>query len=155
MKDAEQPVLVVGTSAVDVGVDFKIHLLIFESSDSATVTQRLGRLGRHPGFKVYTAFILIPGHTPWVMARLREKLSPNQEVTRETLASAIASAFDPPKEFEKYRQRWGALQAQGMFSRMTQENRKVSELVRDRMTEDLQRVYSQDLESARKQWFAR
>ena len=154
LKDAEQPVLVVGTSAVDVGVDFKIHLLIFESSDSATVTQRLGRLGRHPGFKVYKAFILIPGHTPWVMARLQEKLSPDQEVTRETLASAIADAFDPPKEFEKYRQRWGALQAQGMFSRMTQENKKVSELVRDRMTEDLQRVYSQDLKSTHKQWFA-
>jgi CRISPR-associated endonuclease/helicase Cas3 len=31
----------VGTSAVDVGVDFRIHLLIFESSDSATVVQRL------------------------------------------------------------------------------------------------------------------
>ncbi|MHC5856967.1 type I-D CRISPR-associated helicase Cas3' [Nostoc sp.] len=154
LKDAEAPVLVVGTSAVDVGVDFKIHLLIFESSDSATVMQRLGRLGRHPGFNAYTAFILVPGHTPWVMARLQEKLSVNQRVTRDSLADAIATAFDPPKEFEKYRQRWGALQAQGMFSRMTQENRKVSQVVRDRMTEDLQRVYSQDLESARKQWFA-
>lgn len=154
LKDSQQPVLVVGTSAVDVGVDFKIHLLIFESSDSATVMQRLGRLGRHPGFDVYTAFILMPGHTPWVMARLQEKLSPNQTVTRDILADAIACAFDPPKEFEKYRQCWGAKQAQGMFSRMTQENAKVSQLVRDRMTEDLQRIYSQDFESARKQWFA-
>ncbi|QSJ20199.1 type I-D CRISPR-associated helicase Cas3' [Nostoc sp. UHCC 0702] len=154
LKDAEQPVLVVGTSAVDVGVDFKIHLLIFESSDWATVMQRLGRLGRHAGFNTYKAFILIPGHTPWVMARLQEKLSPNQTVTRDSLADAIACAFDPPKEFEKYRQRWGALQAQGMFWRMTQENAKVSKMVRDRMSEDLQRVYSQDFESARKQWFA-
>lgn len=154
LKDAEQPVLVVGTSAVDVGVDFKIHLLIFESSDFATVMQRLGRLGRHPGFNAYKAFILVPGHTPWVMAKLQDKLSSNQTVTREILAEAIAYAFDPPKEFEKYRQRWGALQAQGMFWRMTQENRKVSEIVRDRMTEDLQRVYSQDFESACKQWFA-
>jgi CRISPR-associated endonuclease/helicase Cas3 len=154
LKNATQPVLVVGTSAVDVGVDFKIHLLIFESSDSATVTQRLGRLGRHPGFNAYQAFILVPGHTPWVMARLQDKLSPNQTVTRDILADAIAYAFDPPKEFQKYRQRWGALQAQGMFSRMIQENKKVSQYVRDRMTEDLQRVYSQDFESARKQWFA-
>jgi CRISPR-associated endonuclease/helicase Cas3 len=156
LKDADQPVLVVGTSAVDVGVDFKIHLLIFESSDSATVMQRLGRLGRHPGFNAYTAFILVPGHTPWVMARLQEKLSPNQIATRDILADAIAYAFDPPKEFEKYRQCWGAKQAQGMFSRMTQtqENKKVSQLVRDRMKEDLQRIYSQDFESLRKQWFA-
>ncbi|KOP24636.1 CRISPR-associated protein Cas3 [Hapalosiphon sp. MRB220] len=153
LQNAQQPVLVVGTSAVDVGVDFKIHLLIFESSDSATVMQRLGRLGRHPGFNTYTAFILIPCHTPWVMARLQEQLSEYQTVTREILADAIAHAFDPPKEFEQYRQRWGALQAQGMFARMTQENKKVSELVRAKMTADLQRVYSQDLDSARKQWF--
>lgn len=154
LKDAKQPVLVVGTSAVDVGVDFKIHLLIFESSDSATVTQRLGRLGRHPGFNTYTAFILIPGHTPWVMARLQEKIGFQETVTRDILALAIACAFDPPKEFENYRQRWGALQAQGMFWRMTQENRKVSEIVRQSMTEDLQRLYSQDFKSAHKQWFA-
>lgn len=152
LKDAEQPVLVVGTSAVDVGVDFKIHLLIFESSDSATVMQRLGRLGRHPGFSAYTAFILVPGHTPWVMARLQDKLSSNQTVTRDILADAIAYAFDPPKEFEKYRQCWGAKQAQGMFSRMTQENAKVSQLVRHRMTEDLQRIYSH-IESVRGYWY--
>ncbi len=154
LKNAEKPVLVVGTSAVDVGVDFKIHLLIFESSDSATVMQRLGRLGRHPGFNAYTAYILIPSHTPWVMARLQEKLNPNARVTRDSLADAIAFAFDPPKEFENYRKSWGALQAQGMFWRMTQENAKVSKMIRDRMTEDLQRVYSQNFESARKQWFA-
>jgi CRISPR-associated endonuclease/helicase Cas3 len=154
LNNAETPVLVVGTSAVDVGVDFKIHLLIFESSDSATVMQRLGRLGRHPGFNAYTAYILIPSHTPWVMARLQEKLNPNARVTRDSLADAIAFAFDPPKEFENYRKSWGALQAQGMFWRMTQENAKVSKMIRDRMSEDLQRVYSQDFESARKQLFA-
>ncbi len=153
LKDAQQPVLVVGTSAVDVGVDFKIHLLIFESSDSATVMQRLGRLGRHPGFNAYTAFILMPNHTPWVMARLQEKLNPNQTVTREIIEDAISYAFEPPKEFDKYRHCWGALQAQGMFSRMTQENGKVSQLVRERMTEDLQRVYSQSIKSARCFWY--
>ncbi|MDH6067579.1 type I-D CRISPR-associated helicase Cas3' [Chrysosporum ovalisporum APH033B] len=154
LKNATQPVLVVGTSAVDVGVDFKIHLLIFESSDSPTVTQRLGRLGRHPGFNTYTAFILIPSHIPWVMAKLQQKLTSEQTVTRDILTDAITHAFDPPKEFKKYRQRWGLLQAQGMFYRMTKENAKVSQPIRHRMTEDLQRIYSQDFESARKQWFA-
>lgn len=154
LKDAKQPVLIVGTSAVDVGVDFKIHLLIFESSDSATMVQRLGRLGRHPGFSAYTAFILVPGHTPWVMAKLQEKLNPGQSVERRELTDIIGYAFDPPKEFDEYRKRWGALQAQGMLTRMSQENAKVSQIVRDRMTEDLQRVYPQNLESARKQWFA-
>lgn len=152
LKDADQPVLVVGTSAVDVGVDFKIHLLIFESSDSATIVQRLGRLGRHPGFSAYKAFILVPGHTPWVMARLQEKLSSSQSVERGELADAIAYAFDLPKEFDEYRQRWGALQAQGMLWRMSQENAKVSQQVRDRMTEDLQRVYGENFPSIQNLW---
>lgn len=154
LKNSPQPVLVVGTSAVDIGVDFRIHLLIFESSDGATVIQRLGRLGRHPGFSKYTAFILIPGHTPWVMARLQDKLSPDQTVERSELQEAIASAFEPPKEFEKYRQRWGALQAQGMLWCMSQENAGVNQSIRDRMAEDFQRVYAQNMESARKQSFA-
>jgi len=41
--------LVVGTSTIDVGVDFKINFLIFESADSGNFIQRLGRLGRHQG----------------------------------------------------------------------------------------------------------
>ncbi|MFM7366599.1 MAG: helicase-related protein, partial [Sphaerospermopsis kisseleviana] len=40
LENSQQPVLIVGTSAVDVGVDFRIHLLIFEASDSATFIQR-------------------------------------------------------------------------------------------------------------------
>lgn len=152
LKDAKQPVLIVGTSAVDVGVDFKIHLLIFESSDSATMVQRLGRLGRHPGFSAYTAFILLADRTPWVMAKLQEKLSLGQSVERSELTDVIAYTFDPPKEFDEYRKRWGALQAQGMLTRMSQENAKVSQIVRDRMTEDLQRVYPQSIKSVCGYW---
>lgn len=154
LKEATQPVLVVGTSAVDVGVDFRIHLLIFESSDSATVVQRLGRLGRHSGFRTYKAFVLLPDHTPWVMARLSEKLESGQKVERSLLQDAIAYAFDPPREFQEYRNHWGAVQAQGMFSCMSVENALVMRSLRERMTEDLQRVYNQNLESARKHWFA-
>lgn len=149
LQEAQHPVLVVGTSAVDVGVDFRIHLLILQSSDSATVVQRLGRLGRHPGFTTYNAFILLPDHTPWVMARLQEQLESGQTVERSLLLDAIASAFDPPQVYQDYRNRWGALQAQGMFSQMG----KVMASVRDRMSEDLQRVYPHNLASARHQWY--
>lgn len=153
LQNIDKPVLVVATSAVDVGVDFKIHLLIFESSDSATVIQRLGRLGRHSGFSTYKAFLLISEHTPWVMARLQDKLGTEATVTREILKDAIVDAFDAPKEFVEYRNRWGALQAQGMFARITAENAKVSQKVCDRMKEDLQQVYGQKIESARREWY--
>jgi CRISPR-associated endonuclease/helicase Cas3 len=152
LKNATQPVLVVGTSAVDVGVDFKIHLLIFESSDSATVIQRLGRLGRHPGFSTYKAFVLLSGRTPWVMARLQEHLQPEQSVERSQLQEAIAEAFDAPKEFQEYRNRWGAIQAQGMLWKMGEGNAKVMQPVRDRMVVDLQKVYGAKLKPWLNDW---
>ncbi|WP_201782682.1 hypothetical protein [Calothrix sp. 336/3] len=90
------------------------------------------------------------------MAKLQEKLPETlireQAVSRATLADAIADAFDPPKEFAKYRQCWGAKQAQGMFARMTQENAKVSQTVRERMMEDLQKLYPKSIESGQYEW---
>ncbi|WP_017720465.1 type I-D CRISPR-associated helicase Cas3' [Kamptonema formosum] len=154
LKNAPQPVLVVGTSAVDVGVDFRIHLLIFEGSDSATVVQRLGRLGRHPGFSAYRAFILLPARTPWIGSRLREKLEPEQVCDRNQLQEAIVHAFEPPQNFQEYFNCWGALQAQGMFWQMSEGNAAVMQPVRERMASDLQKVYGKKLESAQKRWFA-
>lgn len=147
----KQPVLIVGTSAVDVGVDFKIHLLIFESSDSATIVQRLGRLGRHPGFSAYKAFVLISGRTPWVMARLTEQLR-FQHIDRSTLRAAIDVAFEPPKEFQDYRRKWGALQAQGMLWKMGEENAKVAQPIRNRLIADLKKIYGSSLNPWLNDW---
>ncbi|MBT9314674.1 type I-D CRISPR-associated helicase Cas3' [Leptothoe spongobia] len=160
LKDSPHPVLVVGTSAVDVGVDFKIHLLIFESSNSATVIQRLGRLGRHQGFQKYHAFCLLPGHAPWIYSRLTESLGESPTIERQTLNDAIRSAFEEPKEFEQYRQQWGALQAQGMLTQIQRDRnnseKKVMEPVCDRILSALTPVYSEaKLEGARKCWHAK
>jgi len=47
-------VVIIGTSAIEVGVDFKSDLLLFEAGDAASFLQRLGRLGRHgPGTAVF------------------------------------------------------------------------------------------------------
>ncbi|NEZ54668.1 type I-D CRISPR-associated helicase Cas3' [Adonisia turfae] len=157
LKDSPHPVLVVGTSAVDVGVDFKIHLLIFESNNSATVIQRLGRLGRHQGFHKYHAFCLLPGHAPWIYSRLEKSLNEGQVVERQMLNDAIRSVFEEPKEFEQYRQQWGALQAQGMLWQIKQvsESAKVMEPICDRILSALIPVYSEaKLEGARKCWHA-
>lgn len=156
LKNAEQSVLVVGTSAVDVGVDFRIHLLIFEASDSATFIQRLGRLGRHPNFSAYQAFVLLSGRTPWIMARLNEKLTPGQTVNRTDFREIIEDAFDPPAEFEQYRAYWGALQAQGMLQNMTG-NKEVSAVIKplqEKIANDLRLVYGERLDKKRGHWFA-
>lgn len=39
--------VVIGTSAIEVGVDFKCRYLIFEAGDVAAFMQRFGRVGRH------------------------------------------------------------------------------------------------------------
>lgn len=149
-----QSVLVIGTSAVDVGVDFRIHLLIFEASDSATFVQRLGRLGRHPGFSTYKAFVLLSSRTPWVKARLQDKLQEGQTISRMSFREIIEDAFDPPQEFQQYRKYWGALQAQGMLLRLSQDNTAVMQQVQANMTEDLRRVYGEQLDKKRGHWFA-
>lgn len=43
---AEQ-LVVIGTSAIEVGIDFQCDYLIFTAGDAAAFMQRLGRLGRH------------------------------------------------------------------------------------------------------------
>ncbi|MEN9207047.1 MAG: type I-D CRISPR-associated helicase Cas3' [Gloeomargarita sp. GMQP_bins_14] len=146
LHQAPQPVLVVATSAADVGVDFRIHLLITEGSNSATVIQRLGRVGRHPGFGVYRAYVLIAGSTPWVSERLRQQWQSEQPVARPHLVEIIRQAFDPPPTFPEYQRRWGALQAQGLLWQMRQEHGAVFQQTYERMVAALQQVYGQQLQ---------
>lgn len=155
LRDSPQPVLVVGTSAVDVGVDFKIHLLIFESSDSATVIQRLGRLGRHEGFRHYQAIALLPEYAPWILSRLEQALAEGSHIDRQTLRDAVVDAFDAPKEFQEYRREWGGLQAQGMLSKLeAKAHANVMQPVRDRIIQDLQPIYGQEqLAAAHRRWY--
>lgn len=145
LHQSDRPILVVGTSAVDVGVDFKIHLLIFEGSDSATVIQRFGRLGRHSGFSQYKAFLLIPGRTTWVMERLRESLGDATSVDRKCLTDALRDAFDEPKNFQEYHDRWAAIQAEGLLAQMVKGYKKheldVIQPLRDRMSTGFQKIY--------------
>ena len=151
LKHSAKPVLIVGTSAVDVGVDFRIHLLIFESSNSATVIQRLGRLGRHEGFKHYQAIALLPEHTPWILSRLKQTLSEDVGIDREVLRDAVLEAFDAPKEFQEYQREWGVVQAHGMLAKLqVKEYAKVMQPVYDRITQDLQPLYGNNISGTAK-----
>jgi CRISPR-associated helicase Cas3 len=60
-------VLAIGTSAVEVGVDFHCDYLIFEAYDAASFLQRFGRVGRHkPG----RAIVLVPPNAFEGMAKI-------------------------------------------------------------------------------------
>lgn len=116
--------LLIGTSTVDVGVDFQINFLVFESDSAGTFLQRLGRLGRHDyyvrdgqetPFQDFFAYAMLP---EWVAERLfqgRDGIPPllneNAEIERTVFNNAIEQAFPTYSEFEQYVQTWGKFQA--------------------------------------------
>ncbi len=107
--------LLVGTSTVDVGVDFRINFLVFESRDAATFLQRLGRLGRHDDdgrghpFDSFQAHALVPD---FILERLSPAhLADGGHYSREQLAAAIREVYPDPARFEDYARRWGRFQS--------------------------------------------
>jgi CRISPR-associated endonuclease/helicase Cas3 len=106
--------LLVGTSTIDVGVDFKINLLIFESRDAASHMQRLGRLGRHEAdkdgrpFQHFEAHGLVP---PWVVEGVTKDVPADAPMDRVTYRDRLGQYFQPLQAFESYVRRWAGVQA--------------------------------------------
>lgn len=113
--------LVLGTSTIDVGVDFKINFLIFESADAGNFIQRLGRLGRHDGyeqsgqqirFNGFTAYALVPN---FLVERLFEGESAPLEqarvYNRPFFHNTINEKYRQINDFRQYYRRWGAVQS--------------------------------------------
>lgn len=137
--------LLVGTSTVDVGVDFQINFLLFESRDAGSFLQRLGRLGRHDGYRqegefhqfhAFEAHAVLP---PWTLETLfvgkghdPALLADRNETTREELTQSVQSAYPPVTNFEAYARTWGGLQS----ARILIELRRPP--VRDQYSETLQ-----------------
>lgn len=117
--------LVLGTSTIDVGVDFKINFLILEASDAGNFIQRLGRLGRHDGyerdskfikFNEFSAYALVPN---FFVERLFKGDSPPLEAQgiydRIFLHSTIREKYRQINNFRGYYSRWGAVQSFRLF----------------------------------------
>jgi CRISPR-associated endonuclease/helicase Cas3 len=113
--------LILGTSTIDVGVDFKINFLFFESSDAGNFIQRLGRLGRHDGYEKngqwinfdhFVAHAMVPsffverlflGDTP--------PLQQDSIYDRPFLNDLIWDKYRSINDFRGYYKRWGAFQS--------------------------------------------
>ena len=80
LRSFQGKLVVVGTSAVEVGVDFKCRYLIFEAGDVASFMQRFGRVGRH---EAGTAYLLAPPNV------LRDALIITKPLTRDELESKV------------------------------------------------------------------
>lgn len=123
--------LLIGTSTIDVGVDFRINFLIFEAADAGNFIQRFGRLGRHPGFSIYQAYALIPN---FLVARLfveeSHPLEENQTYDRINFTDAIRSVWINRNEFERYPQRWGGMQSADIYSKLCRMKEKYPDVAK-------------------------
>ena len=126
-KNSENQQLIIATSTVDVGVDFKINFLIYESLDAGTFIQRLGRLGRHEGFPIYQAIALVPD---WVNEKLSEIYLNNAETDRESFFEIIREKiYQKPQEFEQYLSRWGNVLSTVRYARLTTQKEQYQTLL--------------------------
>ncbi len=113
--------LVIGTSTIDVGVDFKINFLIFESSDAGNFVQRLGRLGRHEGYETegqkvnfdgFRAYALVPNFfVERLFAGEEAVLAEGKVCDRIHFQTLIREKYRQINNFEGYYKRWGAVQS--------------------------------------------
>lgn len=143
--------LIIATSTVDVGVDFKINLLIFESTGAGTFIQRLGRLGRHMGWDEYCAYALLPD---WTVDRFMYHFTDGSEVERirflDTIrtqeefttikddTTTIKPVFQPDQEYRRYVGCWGGIQA----SHIVVQSEKVGKQWKSDLIKDLRYQYN-------------
>ena len=112
--------VVVGTSTIDVGVDFAINLLIFEGANAGQFLQRLGRLGRNNTFQAgmgsCSAYCILSAKTPWIGERIKASLEQRGVQEGEyidrpsTLREIIEEAYPTETNFAPYLARWAGLQ---------------------------------------------
>lgn len=104
-ENALQQTLTVGTSTIEVGIDFKDEtgkdVLIFEAHTSSKFMQRFGRLARHAK-DIATpdwTLALVP---PYVYHFLCGRVADQATVTRQELTALVEEAYEKPEDFAAY-----------------------------------------------------
>lgn len=132
--------LIVATSTVDVGVDFAINFLIYESLDAGSFIQRLGRLGRHQGFSTYKAITLVP---EWIRDKFLELYTDRSEVDRESFLKAVREhIYQKPQEFQGYISRWGLALSSLRYVRLDKQREQYQTLL-DRYPKEVESLISE------------
>jgi CRISPR-associated endonuclease/helicase Cas3 len=149
--------VLIGTSTIDIGVDFKINLLIFEATGAGNFIQRLGRLGRHDDyenergaaikFNAFQAYALVP---QFIHERLFEKpdvhsIAPLQDggcYDRQAFFSKLREVYPPVNDFSRYAQQWGGLQSACVYLELgRKEIKQAYEDVRKQLRNDYERTF--------------
>lgn len=83
-RDLNSKLIVIGTSAIEVGIDFQADYLLFEAGDAASFMQRFGRIGRHRTGK---AFLLCDYRESAALESF------GTEIPRETLERGVNNIY--------------------------------------------------------------
>ncbi len=131
--------ILVGTSTVDIGIDFHINYLIFEAFNAGSFLQRFGRLGRHNEFTTYRAYGLVPD---FILERLAQSLQGCDEIERTAFNAAVREAYPAEQEFERYTQRWGIVQAAQVLEKLkSQQGRDANQEFYAALTQQYEQIY--------------
>ena len=159
--------LLIGTSTVDVGVDFKINFLVFEAMNSGSWIQRLGRLGRHSEFEKldgtvmkfdrFVAHSLLP---KYVYERVEQVIPPNPEIDKETLIALMRNedeekrVFSSINDFRNYRKSWGWLHASHIVNTLGHPRlRENFASERKKLTQIYSDIFETDIEMRSTKWY--
>lgn len=150
--------VVVGTSTIDVGVDFNINYLIFESTNAGNFLQRLGRLGRvrqgEAAFPRYKAHALLSSRTPWIYARLQEGFADGETVERTgKFQEVVNGAFPQENSFLPYIKRWGKLVPAHILAVLQRRKDAYTDLI-GRLKPRYSRTFGLDMEKAQGSYWA-
>ena len=146
--------LIIATSTIDVGVDFAINLLIFESANVGTFIQRLGRLGRHPGWSEYRAYALLPD---WIADRFATHFEDGLQVERVKFLETIRDQneltvikdeevttrkpiFQQEQQYKRYAVCWGGLQSAHIV--VSAEDWKIGKVGKNDLSKELRQQYN-------------
>lgn len=109
-KITDKTLVVLGTSAIEIGIDFSCDYLIFEASDASSFLQRCGRVGRHKE----SMAILLGDY------RETDAINKNDKISREKFADFINGIYDVRNNFAWFvKSKMGLLVAYTMFKRFS------------------------------------
>jgi CRISPR-associated endonuclease/helicase Cas3 len=154
-RDALNKHILVGTSTVDVGIDFHINYLIFEAFNAGSFLQRFGRLGRHDEFPEYRAYGLVPN---FILERLTQEFKGQSELDRPTFNAKIREAYPTEQEFSGYTQRWGVVQAAHVLEELqSHQKQDANHAFHAALTQQYEQIYGTQtkpaMERARKKYW--
>jgi CRISPR-associated endonuclease/helicase Cas3 len=158
--DALRRRFTVGTSTIEVGIDFKgdceKDLLVFEARTAAQFIQRLGRIGRHKKDSNVPnrAVALVP---EYVHNFLREWSGDSTSVSRQQLTELVYEGYRTPNQFRGYLRRYTPVEAhalKGFISHQFQPDDRPR--IEESLTQVVEVMSDREAEKIRKQhnWLA-